>query len=62
MIEVEGWALRNAAGIVVVDVCPGATETGIWNIALGWPTLDEIAWQKEHGAVAYRCRVVPVET
>jgi hypothetical protein len=52
----DGWAVRRRDGSVIVEVGAEATEQRIWNIALGWPSADEIAWEKATGA-AFRCRV-----
>jgi hypothetical protein len=63
MIEAEhydGWAVRRRNGSVIVEVGPEASEKGIWNIALGWPSAEEIAWEKVNGGRAFRCRVTPM--
>jgi hypothetical protein len=57
-LVLTGWALRRTDGSVVVRIGREVDEATIWKLGLGWPTEDEIKWAKEHGARAYRCRVL----
>lgn len=53
----DGWAVMRRTGTVIVDLHRDATEASIWQIALGWPSAQEIAWEKRNGAEAFRVRV-----
>jgi hypothetical protein len=55
-----GWAVQLADGSVVVEIGPDVTERRIWTIALGWPTVGEVRWEKQHGGRAFRCEVVEI--
>ena len=59
--QTTGWAVRRADGSMVVEIGPDVTEHRIWTIALGWPTRGEVKWEKEHGARAFRCKIVEFE-
>lgn len=52
-----GWAVQRADGSIIVEIGDGIAEQHIWQIALGWPTKEEIEWEKQHGTRAFRCRV-----
>ncbi len=56
---VIGWAVKRRGGTVVVEIGAEVTEATVWNIALGWPSDDEITAEKAAGGFAYPCRVVP---
>jgi hypothetical protein len=53
----EGWAVKRRNGTVIVEVGANASEAAIWNIALGWPSAEEIAFEIANGGYAFRCRV-----
>lgn len=55
-----GWAVRRADGLVVAELGPNVTEDWIWTLALGWPTPEEIKWEKKKGGRAFRCRLVEI--
>lgn len=61
VVTAQGWAVQRADGYVVADFEPGITEAKIWQIALGWPPEDEIAWHKANGTRAFRCELREVE-
>ena len=56
--ERTGWAVQRVDGSIVVDISPNATEHRIWTLALGWPTVGEVKWEKQHGGRAFRCKIV----
>jgi hypothetical protein len=60
-LVLTGWALRRTDGSMVVQLGSDIDEAAIWKIGLGWPTDEEIAWAKQHGARAYRCRVLSLD-
>lgn len=55
-----GWAVVRTDGVVVVEIGAAVDEAHIWQIALGWPSPDEITWNKRHGARAFRCCLMEV--
>lgn len=59
--KTTGWAVRRADCRVIVEIGAEVTEKDIWEIALGWPTKEEIADQKRRGGRAFRCRVVEID-
>jgi hypothetical protein len=60
-LVLTGWALRREDGSVVVSIGHDVDEAKIWRVGLGWPTEEEIDWAKQHGARAYRCRLLDLD-
>jgi hypothetical protein len=56
-----GWAVIRCDGSVVVEIGGEIDEDCIWKVALGWPSQEEITWNKRHGARAFRCRVTEID-
>ena len=60
-IETRGWALQRADGTIYVEIGSDAYEGGVWRIGLGWPSKEEIEWQKQRGARAFPCEIREVK-
>jgi hypothetical protein len=60
-IDPSGWAVRRADGSIVVEIGPDVTEHRVWTIALGWPTVGEVKWEKQNGGRAFRCKLVEIQ-
>lgn len=56
--QMRGWAIVRIDGTVFVELGRDCDEATAWQIALGWPSEEEIAWHKARGARAFRCKVV----
>lgn len=52
-----GWAVRRRDGVVIADFQSDITEDKIWQIALGWPSPEEITWEKSRGGRAFLCEL-----
>lgn len=54
---VTGWAVKRRDGVVIADFQRDVTEDKIWQIALGWPDAEGIAWEKSKGGRSFRCEL-----
>ena len=59
-LKMAGWAVKLADGRVIVEIGHDVTEHQIWRIALGWPTVGEVKWEKQRGGRAFRCKIVEI--
>lgn len=53
----RGWAVQRADGSVTAEFGPHVTEADVWWVICG-DADDDIAWEKDHGARAFRCLLV----
>ena len=56
----EGWCVVLPSGRTVVEIGQKVTEDDIWHIALEWPTLSEIDYEKSRGARAFPVKIMPL--
>lgn len=63
--EIKGWCVTfpNNYPVFVADgeICGDASERDAWNIALGWPTAEEIEEAKAAGDRAFRAKIVEIK-
>lgn len=58
--DMLGWAVKRADGDVIVEIGQLVTESSIWQLALGWPSEEEVQDNIRRGGRAFRCKVVEV--